>query len=62
MRVVKLGGSLSGAPELKAWLAALAGAAGRVVLVPGGGPFADAPVCRGVALAGITRREFVGCR
>lgn len=42
MRVVKLGGSLSGAPELKAWLAALAGAAGRVVLVPGGGPFADA--------------------
>lgn len=41
LRVIKLGGSLHDAPELTAWLDALAGAGGRVVLVPGGGPFAD---------------------
>jgi len=41
--VVKIGGSVAGAPNLlRGWLAALAGGAGRVVLVPGGGPFADA--------------------
>ena len=41
--VVKLGGSHAGAPALRAaWLAALSGATGPVVLVPGGGPFADA--------------------
>ena len=41
--VVKLGGSLWRAPELRCWLDALAGAeAVRVVVVPGGGPFADA--------------------
>lgn len=41
--VVKIGGSLEQAPELRAWLAVLAQAgAGRVVVVPGGGRFADA--------------------
>ncbi len=41
--VVKLGGSHAGAPGLRgAWLAALAAADGPVVLVPGGGPFAEA--------------------
>jgi len=39
--VVKLGGSLAFAPALTEWLAALAAGSGRVVLVPGGGPFAD---------------------
>jgi 5-(aminomethyl)-3-furanmethanol phosphate kinase len=39
--VVKLGGSFAYEGELKDWLAALATCAGRVVLVPGGGPFAD---------------------
>jgi len=41
--VVKLGGSLWAAPELRAWLDLLASQhAVRVVVVPGGGPFADA--------------------
>jgi dihydroneopterin aldolase len=40
--VVKMGGSLAFAEELRDWLDALAACAGRVVLVPGGGPFADA--------------------
>ncbi|MGI4976058.1 MAG: aspartate kinase [Janthinobacterium lividum] len=41
--VVKLGGSHADAPALRgAWLRALAAADGPVVLVPGGGPFADA--------------------
>ena len=41
--IVKLGGSLALAPALRAWLAALVRAgAGRVAVVPGGGPFADA--------------------
>jgi 5-(aminomethyl)-3-furanmethanol phosphate kinase len=40
--VVKLGGSYAFSPHLKHWLAALATCAGRVVIVPGGGPFADA--------------------
>lgn len=41
--VVKLGGSLADADELPAWLEAIAKAgAGKVVLVPGGGPWADA--------------------
>ena len=39
--VVKLGGSLAGGAELAGWLDALAAGGGRVVLVPGGGPFAD---------------------
>lgn len=40
--IVKLGGSLMEAPELRVWLAAIArpGPAARLV-VPGGGPFAD---------------------
>lgn len=44
MHVVKLGGSLLAAPqELRAWLRAIAETGcGRVVVVPGGGPFADA--------------------
>lgn len=43
MWVVKLGGSLLGAPELKLWLQTLAQHSdGRVVIVPGGGLFADA--------------------
>ena len=41
--VVKLGGSLWRAPELRCWLDILAAARRlRVVVVPGGGPFADA--------------------
>lgn len=42
MWVVKLGGSLLGTPELKQWLALLAKESdGRIVIVPGGGVFAD---------------------
>jgi aspartokinase-like uncharacterized kinase len=40
--VAKLGGSLADSRDLKAWLAALDGYAGPLVLVPGGGAFADA--------------------
>jgi len=40
--VVKIGGSLAGSPELSGWLAALELFAGPLVLVPGGGVFADA--------------------
>jgi dihydroneopterin aldolase len=40
--VVKIGGSLTGAGDLQGWLAAAAACAGRIILVPGGGPFADA--------------------
>ncbi|MHA6641245.1 amino acid kinase family protein [Mesorhizobium sp. A623] len=39
--VVKLGGSTAGAPELGLWIAALAGSSLPLVIVPGGGPFAD---------------------
>lgn len=42
LRVVKLGGSLCDSPWLPGWLEALVRVGGRVVLVPGGGPFADA--------------------
>lgn len=42
MWVVKLGGSLLGTPELKEWLAMLVRQSdGRIVIVPGGGVFAD---------------------
>jgi 5-(aminomethyl)-3-furanmethanol phosphate kinase len=40
--IVKLGGSHAFAKHLIAWLDALVLGAGRVVIVPGGGPFADA--------------------
>ncbi len=40
--VVKLGGSLARSPTLPDWLATLAAGGGRIVLVPGGGPFAAA--------------------
>jgi 5-(aminomethyl)-3-furanmethanol phosphate kinase len=40
--VVKLGGSLAFSRHLRAWISALAACAGHVVIVPGGGPFADA--------------------
>jgi dihydroneopterin aldolase len=40
--VVKLGGSLAFSDRLRDWIAAIAGCAGRAVVVPGGGPFADA--------------------
>lgn len=39
--VVKLGGSFAAAPGLRPWLDAIAREAGRLVLVPGGGRFAD---------------------
>ena len=40
--VVKLGGSFASSTHLRDWVRALAGCAGRAVIVPGGGPFADA--------------------
>jgi len=40
--IVKLGGSFAFSTHLRDWIAAIAGSAGSVVLVPGGGPFADA--------------------
>jgi len=41
--IVKLGGSLASSPSLRGWLDVFASAgAGRMVIVPGGGPFADA--------------------
>lgn len=39
--MVKLGGSLARSTALRAWLDVLAEGGGTVVLVPGGGPFAD---------------------
>jgi dihydroneopterin aldolase len=43
MWVVKIGGSLASSPELSSWLAAVAGPAKLpLVVVPGGGHFADA--------------------
>lgn len=39
--VVKLGGSLAFSHNLQQWIAACTACAGRVVIVPGGGPFAD---------------------
>jgi aspartokinase-like uncharacterized kinase len=40
--VVKLGGSFATSPVLRPWLDAITTAPGRLVLVAGGGPFADA--------------------
>ena len=42
LTVIKLGGSHAFAPHLKDWIEAVAAQAGRIVVVPGGGPFADA--------------------
>jgi 5-(aminomethyl)-3-furanmethanol phosphate kinase len=42
LTVVKLGGSHALSPLLHGWLGAIARARGQVVVVPGGGPFADA--------------------
>ena len=42
LTVIKLGGSHAFAPHLGRWLDAIAQCAGRVAVVPGGGPFADA--------------------
>lgn len=53
LRVVKLGGSLHRAPGLVACLKTFAGAADGIVLVPGGGPFADT-VRRVQAQSGIS--------
>jgi 5-(aminomethyl)-3-furanmethanol phosphate kinase len=39
--VIKLGGSFALSEVLADWIRALASCAGRVVIVPGGGPFAD---------------------
>src|SRR5882757_2791061 len=40
--VVKLGGSHAFSRHLAGWVEAIAACAGDVVVVPGGGPFADA--------------------
>jgi 5-(aminomethyl)-3-furanmethanol phosphate kinase len=40
--VVKLGGSFAFSEQLRNWIEALAACGGQVVIVPGGGPFADA--------------------
>jgi aspartokinase-like uncharacterized kinase len=42
LTVVKLGGSHALSPLLLGWLVAIGRAAGQVIVVPGGGPFADA--------------------
>ena len=39
---MKLGGSHATGPHIKDWLTAIAAEAGSIVIVPGGGPFADA--------------------
>ncbi len=39
--VIKLGGSLARSPALRGWLGAIAAGGGRLVVVPGGGSFAD---------------------
>jgi aspartokinase-like uncharacterized kinase len=40
--VVKFGGSFASSAHFRDWVEALAACAGRAVIVPGGGPFADA--------------------
>ena len=42
LTIVKLGGSHALGPHLRGWLDAMATRAGALVIVPGGGPFADA--------------------
>ena len=41
VHIIKLGGSLCGTPELTAWLAEITAATTPIIIVPGGGPFAD---------------------
>ena len=41
LAIVKLGGSHARGGRLREWLDAIRGQSGRVVVVPGGGPFAD---------------------
>ena len=40
--VIKIGGSCASSLDLRRWTALVAGGGGRAVVVPGGGPFADA--------------------
>lgn len=40
--VIKIGGSCASTLDLRRWTAAVAASGGRAVVVPGGGPFADA--------------------
>src|SRR5258708_13922136 len=40
--VIKLGGSFAFSADLRDWIAAITRCGGRAVIVPGGGPFADA--------------------
>src|SRR5208282_4965952 len=42
LAIVKLGGSHASGPHIKEWLTAIAAEAGAIVIVPGGGLFADA--------------------
>ncbi len=42
LAIVKLGGSHATGPHLTNWLTAIVAEARRIVIVPGGGPFADA--------------------
>jgi aspartokinase-like uncharacterized kinase len=42
LAIVKIGGSHYNGSHLRNWLAAIAAEAGAIVIVPGGGPFADA--------------------
>jgi 5-(aminomethyl)-3-furanmethanol phosphate kinase len=42
LTIIKLGGSHALGPHLRPWIEAIAAQAGAVVIVPGGGPFADA--------------------
>ena len=41
LTIVKLGGSFAFSPHLMTWIEALSTCGGQVVVVPGGGPFAD---------------------
>src|ERR1700759_548060 len=40
--IIKIGGSCASSLDLRRWTAAVAECGGRAVVVPGGGPFADA--------------------
>jgi 5-(aminomethyl)-3-furanmethanol phosphate kinase len=42
LAIVKIGGSHFSGPHVKDWLVAIAAEASAIVIVPGGGPFADA--------------------